>query len=258
MNETLNFFSNYKDAFTSIGIFITFIISIVSLYFTVKNNRSVYYVDSVTKNRVEWIDKLRNNLSEFILLSNTQDLTENFLSPKLILENDFKERINKLNLIGTKIKLMLNFSDSFDRLFIEKIDLQILNVNCLYLKTLNNAIESEKNGIEIYTPNSDIYLLQNKIEELNKKIIEDSQIYLKSEWNRVKYESQGKKYDKTTQNFDIEELQKKYHNPDYKNNKLRRFYITSKARINTIIHSFAFYLFMSIFILILIVLKIFS
>lgn len=257
MEQVLNFFSNYKDSFTSIGILITFIISSVSLYFTVKNNRAVYYVDSVTKNRVEWIDKLRNNLSEFISLSNTQDFTENFLSPRLILEKDFEKRIDKLNLIGTKIKLMLNFSDPFDKLFIEKIDLQILNVNCLYLKTLNNAIEGEAKEIEIYTPNSDIYLLQNKIEELNQKIIEDAQIYLKSEWNRVKYESQGKKYDKKTQNFDIEELQKRYHNSNYKNNKWKRFYIISKAKINTIIHSFSFYLLMCIFILFLIILKIF-
>ena len=57
------------------------------------------------------------------------------------------------------------------------------------------------------------------------------QIYLKSEWNRVKYESRGKNYEKETQLFDLEELIAKKSNADYKNNTWKRFCKNTKAKV---------------------------
>lgn len=59
MNKILQFFSENKDALTSIGILLTFLISSISLYFSVRNNKAVHYVNAVTKNRVEWLYKFR-------------------------------------------------------------------------------------------------------------------------------------------------------------------------------------------------------
>ena len=76
-------------------------------------------------------------------------------------------------------------------------------------------------------------LIERDIDILVKKL----HIYLKAEWNRVKYESQGKTYEKETREFDILELEKKYDNPDYKNNVWKRFCIDSKAKIRRIWNS---------------------
>ena len=43
MNKMLQFFSENKDALTSIGILLTFLISSISLYFSVRNNKAVHY-----------------------------------------------------------------------------------------------------------------------------------------------------------------------------------------------------------------------
>ncbi len=53
LDNILEIFKNNKDAITAVGILLTFIISLVSLWFTVKNNKAVHYVNSVTKNRVD-------------------------------------------------------------------------------------------------------------------------------------------------------------------------------------------------------------
>ena len=66
MNKMLQFFSENKDALTSIGILLTFLISSISLYFSVRNNKAVHYVNAVTKNRVEWLYKFREYISALI------------------------------------------------------------------------------------------------------------------------------------------------------------------------------------------------
>ena len=66
MNKMLQFFSENKAALTSIGILLTFLISSISLYFSVRNNKAVHYVNAVTKNRVEWLYKFREYISALI------------------------------------------------------------------------------------------------------------------------------------------------------------------------------------------------
>ena len=62
----LQFFSENKDALTSIVILLTFLISSISLYFSVRNNKAVHYVNAVTQNRVEWLYKFREYISALI------------------------------------------------------------------------------------------------------------------------------------------------------------------------------------------------
>ena len=49
MNKMLQFFSENKDAITGIGIILTFLISSISLYYSIRNNKAVHYVNSITK-----------------------------------------------------------------------------------------------------------------------------------------------------------------------------------------------------------------
>lgn len=70
--------------------------------------------------------------------------------------------------------------------------------------------------------------VENNILDLSKRV----QIYLESDWNRVKYESIGKIYDDTVEKFDYYELCRKFEQPLYKNNIWKRFYISLKAKVS--------------------------
>ncbi len=231
MEAIFVYLTTNKDAFTVMGVLLTLVISSISLWFSVKNNKAVHYVNSVTKNRVEWIDKLRKNIAEFISLLDTQDLTDTFVEMDDFVKYPFGEKLSRLNQIGTEIKLMLNFSDEYDRKIMDKIELIIINYKNLFVKIQRNILENEKNKALIFTPNSEVLKKQKLIESLSEELLSDMQIYLKSEWNRVKYESRGKNYEKETQLFDLEELIAKKSNADYKNNTWKRFCKNTKAKV---------------------------
>lgn len=114
MEDFLNFLITNNKAVTGVGVLLTVFISSLSLGFTVKNNKAMHYVNSVTQNRVEWIDKLRRNVSEFLALLDTQDLTDGIAEIDGIIKYPFGTKMQRLNQIGTEIKLMLNFADEFD------------------------------------------------------------------------------------------------------------------------------------------------
>lgn len=237
MDEILQFFKDNKDAVTAIGIIFTFIISLVSLWFTVRNNKAVHYVNSVTKNRVDWIDKLRKNMAEFISLLDTQDLTDTFIELDDFIKIPIGENLKRLNQIGSEIKLMMNFSDSFDRKIMNQISLIIVQYKNFYIKIQQSILDNKKNGEAIFVPNQEIIELQQEIDQSSELLLSNMQVYLKSEWNRVKYESRGKTYEKETQLFDLEELIRKKESPEYKNNPWKRFCINSKAKSRRIWHS---------------------
>ncbi len=252
MAEVLEYLKINQEAYTVAGILLTLIISVISLWLTVKNNKAVQYVDSVTKNRVEWIDKLRKNISDLLALLDTQDLTDTILTPDEASKYPFGDNLQKLNQLGCEIKLMLNFSDSFDREIMYQIDLIILGYKNLYISSQRNILGQLKSGEKLFVPDKEVADKQEVLISLKEKLLSDMQIYLKSEWNRVKYESKGKTYEKETQLFDLTELKKKKTNASYKNNTWKRFCINTKAKSKRILHSHQ--LSMIVFIIALIVL----
>lgn len=240
MAEVLDYLKINQEAYTVVGILLTLFISLISLWFTVKNNKAVQYVDSVTKNRVEWIDKLRKNISDFLALLDTQDLTDTILTPEEASKYPFGDNLQRLNQLGCEIKLMLNFSDSFDREIMYQIDLIILGYKNLYISSQSSILEQIKSGEKLFVPNKEVTDKQEALITSKEKLLSDMQIYLKSEWNRIKYESKGKTYEKETQLFDLTELKEKKTNPEYKNNTWKRFCINSKAMCKRIWHSHQF------------------
>lgn len=237
MNGVIEFLKDNKDAFTAIGILLTFFISLISLRFTVKNNKAVHYVNSVTKNRVEWIDKLRKNMAEFISLLDTQDLTDTFIEIDEFIKIPIGKNLKNLNQIGSEIKLMMNYSDRFDREIMDQIDLIIVCYKKLHLKIQQTIMDNKKNHDVIFIPDDEVLKSQEEINVLSARLLSDMQVYLKSEWNRVKYESKGKTYEKETQLFDLDELIQKKADPNYKNDTWKRFCINSKAMFKRILHS---------------------
>lgn len=222
------FIKDHKDEIISVGILITAFISSVSLYFSVRNNKAVHYVNSITKSRIEWIQHLRDTVAEFI--SNT-NINNNVYYKNC--DEKTGVHLSKCQQLCSEIRLLLNSCDKIDKEIIE-VAANILEAFRLYCTELNYS-KTSLDGQTIDTLKMIQYKkkVEGNIEILCGKV----QIYLKAEWNRVKYESQGKIYEKDTQEFDYKELENKYANSSYKNKVWKRFYINSLAKIKRIITS---------------------
>lgn len=212
-----------------LGIFVTAIFSLFSLFFSVRNNKSVYYVSSITKSRIEWIQTLRKLVSEFISLVDVNDIV--FYSPYQNESEECGQYLMKCKQKETEIKLLLNATDSLDRDIITKLNAIRQKFVVLYEDVIKHNRELE--GAFFFTERQEQYKkeLYRLVYELEKQI----QLYLKAEWNRVKYESQGKTYEKAIFDFDLEELEEKYNNPSYKNKIWKRRFIVIWVKIKKII-----------------------
>lgn len=222
----IDFFNKNEGAFTSIGVLITFLVSSISLYISVKNSKSTQYIDSVTKNRVEWIQELRTKISKFIAKTNIYNnayYTNDSIKSGL--------HLSECQQLYCEIELLLNYCDEKDREIVVLCKSILISFRDCYDKAL--SCKTDEHGF--FIENDDLKKLitdvENNIMELTKKV----QIYLKSEWNRVKYESKGKIYEKDTQRFDYKELEEKYKDSSYKNKILNRYFIELYAKLKRIL-----------------------
>lgn len=235
MNGVLTFFADNKDALTAIGIILTFSVSIVSLYFSIRNNKAVHYVNSITKSRIEWIQKLRKTVADFVAKTNVYN--------NVYYRGDYDksgEHLSECQALCSEIKLLLNCFDVKDKEICILLD-KILEGHRRYTDSIHN-LEVDSNGY--FIENDAIRELKDGIERNIDSLMKHMHIYLKAEWNRVKYESQGKTYEKETQIFDIWEIEQKYDNSEYKNNVWKRFCIDSKAKLKRIWNSSGFAVFL--------------
>lgn len=225
MNDITNFFSINKDAFISFGILLTFLISTFSLIMSIRNNKAVHYVNSITKTRIEWIQDLRDTIAEFISKTNIYN--------NAYYKNNYDKmgvHLSDCQKLCSKVKLLLNCYDQKDKEIIKLCNL-ILESYRKYCDEVHGCKVNDK-GYFIKTPNMEEYsgIVNSKIEELSDKV----QIYLKSEWNRVKYESMGKIYESETQKFDYNELCKMFEQPTYKKHVWKRVCINLNAKLKRI------------------------
>lgn len=222
LDASLDFFTKNKDAFTSIGILITFLVSAFSLYFSARNNKAVHFVNSVTKSRIEWIQDLRSNVAEFISITN---IYNNVYYKKNYEKSGI--HLSRCQQSCTKIKLLLNYCDDKDKNIINLCE-EILEGFRKYCDFVHNCkVDNDGHFVDSKDMNKCKKQVENDIDKLSKAV----QIYLKAEWNRVKYESQGKIYEKETQDFDYNELEMKYDNPMYKSKVWKRFFVNCIAKI---------------------------
>jgi hypothetical protein len=144
-----------KDIITIAGIGLTFIVSTISLYVSLHNNRKTIFINSITASRIKWIDIIRKNISEFCGLSYHFAITD--------LEKPEKQKVvEQLDKLRFLIKLQLNRADNFDRKIIDKIDL---------IPDLASVAKEKE--------------LKKEIDEL----VELTQDLLKLEWEGAKLES---------------------------------------------------------------------
>ncbi len=144
-----------KDIVTLVGIGITFIVSSIGLYVSLRNTKKTLFINSITASRIKWIDILRHNISDFCGLTYHFALTE--------LDKGEKQKvIEQIDKHRFLIKLQLNRGDEFDKKLMEKIDL------------IPDLTDPKK--------------VENLTKEINE-LVELTQDLLKLEWEGAKLES---------------------------------------------------------------------
>lgn len=251
MNAILQCFTDNKEAITTLGVLLTFGVSVFSLYFSVRNNKAVHYVDSVTKGRVEWIQKLKEYVSDFL------KATVYMSNIRFNEEYNVEEHIGEIERIKSIIILHVN-GDMDEKIIRILNNIQNGYVDLLYLNSFTQENWENKDKKEVFrcleyvikndrlkdllscdmsplllsetTLLTKYNIINNNKEYFTKKVIERIslieemlevqkdelikvvRIYTKIEWNRVKKEAIGKKYTKTEKEKDLNILNELYGN----------------------------------------------
>ncbi|HEY1721741.1 MAG TPA: hypothetical protein VGG27_10880 [Magnetospirillaceae bacterium] len=146
-----------KDIGVIAGVIVTLLLGAWNLLYSIRTNRRAAFINTVTSERVKWIGKLRENLSKFV------GLTHQWLSVHGSDRDKAEELVGQLNVLRYEIKLQLNPTSSLDRAIIELVN-EIPDVVTRPDRTIAHASMD--------------------------KLIEYSQVLLKTEWEKVKQESQ--------------------------------------------------------------------
>jgi hypothetical protein len=147
------------DAFLSLGVIFTFILGVWNIIYNYRNSRRTSFINTVTSERVAWIERLRSNISKFC------GLTHTWMMSQLHGKDSEADVLKQLDELRYYIRLQLNpkAEASLDR----------------KIETLISEIVS----LCVPEPNQDKVL--GALDDLTKS----SQELLKTEWDKVKDES---------------------------------------------------------------------
>jgi hypothetical protein len=145
-----------KEFIVAFGILVTLFLGLWNLIINYRNSRRTSFINTVTSERIKWIDKLRHNISDFCGLTYTWSMSDLQNKPE---ELDYLRKIDNLRHL---IRLQLNPTGELD----QKIEQLIAEIPEL-------------------THPSKIDQLKEAINEL----IETTQKLLKEEWDKVRQES---------------------------------------------------------------------
>jgi hypothetical protein len=140
-----------------IGIILAFLLGIGNLIYIWRINKRTTFINSVTAERVKWIQKLRNNISKFCGRTYHWMMTQQELAPEEALK--LKRELDELRML---IKLQLNPKGNYDKKIIRLID-----------------------EIPEHTDAQDTTIAKSLLQDM----IIVSQNLLKEEWEKVKRES---------------------------------------------------------------------
>jgi len=150
-----------KDYFYAFGILATAIVSVWNIINNYKSSKKTTFINTVTSERVKWINNLRQNISDFCGLTHTWTRSKVQDTPE---ETRILQQIDKLRYL---IRLQLN------------------------PKTENGSSNPDKRIEELITRIPDLTDI-SKRKELDKAmndLVIASQDLLKAEWEKVKSES---------------------------------------------------------------------
>jgi len=147
-----------KDAIGFFGIIATFAISVWSLFYTMLATKKAAFINTVTNKRVEWIEKLRQNVGTYVSKAH---LWKHLVSIK---SSDADKLFEDIDLLGYLIRLQLNPKQELDR-------------------TIENLLKRIPSLAAF--PSRDVEGFGDALEQ----VIVLTQKLLKQEWDKVKDES---------------------------------------------------------------------
>lgn len=159
MSVSLDSTYQLKDIFYIVGIGLTFIIGLANIIYNIHINKRTTYINSVTAERVKWINALRDNVSKFI------GLTYNWVIGDVVEGSDeSKAMLKEIDQLRILIQLQLNPDEDLGREIISWI-----------AKASEHTHESQK----------------EQLKEVLRGMVSDVQKLLKEEWDKVKNEAEN-------------------------------------------------------------------
>lgn len=147
-----------ENLLSLIGIIITLIVSVIGLIVGIRNTRKTIFVNSITSSRIQYIQDVRNSISEYCGL---------FYRYKILLDNDSKLSNEKLEVLKS----------------IDKLKYQIM----LYLNPEDRNWDQKIITLVIEIRER----INENPEDKIKDLIEITQYLLKLEWDGAKLESKN-------------------------------------------------------------------
>jgi hypothetical protein len=149
--------TDIKDLLYGLGIVLTFAVGVWNLVANYRMSRKTSFINTVTNQRVKWIEQLRQDISAFSGLTHTWCFSSLSGRPE---EHELLKEIDRLRQV---IRLRLNPNGTYDR------KIQDLIVTIPQLTDISSRPE-----------------LQAALDDLT----ETTQLLLKEEWEKVKWESE--------------------------------------------------------------------
>ncbi len=145
-----------KDAIYAVGIVVTFFLGIWNLWNSHKTTRKTNFINTVTNQRIKWIEQLRQNIASFL------GLTHTWCESNIEGKPEETEILKELDRLRYLIQLRLNSDATLDRKIASLI------------KEIPNLTHSSQ---------------QSERKKSMDKLSTLSQQLLKEEWEKVKKES---------------------------------------------------------------------
>lgn len=171
-----------------ITAFCAMVVSLLAVVYTRSNIKVQKYIDTITIQRIKWIDTLRNDLSDIIsgiyLASYCEEKLNEYNDYMVNIGPDSHEHAISLGELGKRLnELKSKLESEVNKIeLIRKIDLSIMRLNQSDDEKLIAALEKSKN----YVLSADYDF--KKIEGFIKKLRSEMSIVLKNEWEKVKQE----------------------------------------------------------------------
>jgi hypothetical protein len=176
--------------FVPIGVILTFMASIISIYFTRKNVKTSKYIDTITSERIKWIEKVRTEIAD--LLAEMQEyLRLRYLIVSKNIQFDFDKQkdievlIEEFHKINETSELEREISKISKVDLIKKLQTLKLRLNCSDDKEIIDILDFY---ILIVSQECDRQQSINGWDKLSR-LVELTQIMLKKEWEKVKNET---------------------------------------------------------------------
>jgi len=146
-----------KETVYAIGICLTFILGVWNLANNYLQTKKTSFINTVTKQRVEWLERIRQDVSRF------SGLTHTWTFSRLEGKPEEFEVLKELDQLRNVIKLRLNPDDTPDRKISALID---------KIPDLTHETKHEE------------------LKQALRELMTETQAMLKAEWEKVKRESE--------------------------------------------------------------------